>query len=274
MDSVSKFIILCALLYSICRQSLILPAVIRTVSAQLDLGQQPAMYPQQQPMSPQQQPLPLLNGQQESSSNNDKSGDPVAGAQTRLLEMLQGTRKKLAELTPFESRQCSEFNWTLNEAYHQLDGLVKLGQNQLESVEPNYAAGPSAMGQLHEQMDAMRQLKAMNAYEALGSSMTLYFECLAQLGQSGLARQLESLLPISVNMGTLGGLMDAAVPPSSFGWMLNSNQAAAPADGATAAGEQGAVSTSEAPNNDSASFLNELGSDAHKVYEEASNFFG
>lgn len=273
MNPISRFTVVCVLLLLFYQELPFDPiGAIQLASAQM----QPAYFGQA-PVDP--------SGGQQMFANAGGSND--LASQMTLLEMLQGTREKLSKLPPFKTRQCSEFNWTLGEAYQQLEGLIQLAQNQGPAGDGGYG---SSMGQLHEQMDATRQLRALNAYEALGASVSLYFGCLSQLGQFGLASQLDTLLPISVDMGTLGSLVDTAIAPPSFNSMPGDgggNQELVPEranDESATRNErtltdpknsrEGGDAAAGALDNTSGSMMQKLGAEASQAYAQTRDFFG
>lgn len=146
-------------------------------------------------------------------SQNDSASHSELAAQKRLAQMLNLTREKLSLFSfgPLNTN-CLEFNWTLHEASRELNNLI-------EVIEPNshptdvFASVPSnsfmpVNSMLHEDIDTLRKLQALNAYEALGSAVSLYFECISQLGLMGNLNQLTELLPIGFNITSLGSLVE------------------------------------------------------------------
>lgn len=121
--------------------------------------------------------------------------DNLWSSQSKLLDMLQATGNKFDSIGlargPKLAQNCLRFNDTLHGAIRHLGALVKL-TGGLRTDQPD--------DKLHEEDEQSRRLQAQQAYESVGSTISLYFECLAQMGALGVSDDLlEGLLPIAAD---------------------------------------------------------------------------
>lgn len=222
--------------------------ILRLASAQpLDdsAGWLPIKWP------PDEQPRP--------SSSSIEIHDELA-AQQQLLETLESARQRLDHFSELNmagqlTSKCFEFNSSLGDALIDLRGLIELAQPS-QSIE-----------QLHEEADLTRRMQALRAYEAIGSTVSAYFECVGQLGELGLwGEQLEDLLPISDRLGALGGVIEQAATREDLSlanvieWQPN--------DGAGREEQPEAIGPSDR------SFVDELSGRASGLYDKTKDLFG
>lgn len=214
MDSFSKLMLLLNIIYVIgygCMLELQLsPAAIMLASA--DLIEWPKLAPAAW-FGPDGRPAADLAASPDQLPAGSADRDAELEAQKKVAAMLAETRDKLAGLPAFEQScgKCAEFNQTLDEALLELNNFIELESNDDGPVGGRAQDWTQTRGwahsMLHGEADALRQLLALNAYEKLGSVVSLYSECVAQLGQLGSLEQLDQLLPVAPSMGTLGGVV-------------------------------------------------------------------
>ena len=92
-------------------------------------------------------------------------------------------------------RECVQFNSSMDKARDQLDKLIGLATSGFS-------------GLLNQRLWAARRVaRQRDAYEALNSTVWLYFQCVARMGQLGSIEGLTCLLPCSIEMGALSELV-------------------------------------------------------------------
>lgn len=182
MESASKVILVLVVLYVIARTSLFVPTILEASA----------------------QPTSLVRSGHDNFSpmkTVEQANQDELAALISLLAMLEAMRSKLYQLPQHTRSKCSRFTGSLNQAVDEIDSLAKLTERH----------GQALLGLLHEDADASRKLQAINAYESLGTAISFYFECIAQIGKHDTVGELANLLPINDQLsswlnGTINGL--------------------------------------------------------------------